>query len=207
MWKNSILLFCLVLIGCAAGARYDYRSQSVILPLQGDGQTTLVLQVEDQRPYVLSGDKSPDFVGLQRGGWGNAFDVTTVSGASLTEDMATSIGKSLEDAGFRIVPVKGATELAGLTRLAEQKGASRILQLRVREWKSDIYMGIRLTFDLDLAVYDAAGERLAENRMQGDEPVGGAKMSPSRNSQHMAEEFSKRIGYLFNNPAIRDALK
>lgn len=39
--------------------------------------------VQDRRPYVLDGDKDADFVGIQRGGFGNPFDVITTSGRPL----------------------------------------------------------------------------------------------------------------------------
>jgi hypothetical protein len=55
-------------------------------------------------------------------------------------------------------------------------------------------------------VYDADGNLLAENIMRGNEAAGGGKISASQNSEYMADEFGKRIGYLFNKPEIREAL-
>lgn len=207
MWKKYILILCVFMVGCASGNRYNYRSQTVILPLKTSVQNALVLAVEDLRPYVLNGKKKADFVGVQRGGYGNPFDVTTASGESLTDDMATSIGNGLESAGYRVIAAVGKPELAQFVHTAQKNNASRIVWLKVRDWKSDIFMSVRLKFDLSLVVYDAIGNLLAENTMKGDEPVGGGKLGASKNSQHMGEEFSKRIGYLFNKKSIRDALE
>ena len=60
----------------------------------------LILAVQDFRPYVLNGDEEPGFVGLQRGGYGNPFDVTTLTGRPMTEDMAEAMVKGLSDVGY-----------------------------------------------------------------------------------------------------------
>ena len=206
MWKKIIIPVFLVLAACATGNRYDYQSEVVVLPVKADGQITVILHVEDFRPYVINGEKSPDFVGLQRGGFGNPFDVKTTSGRPMTEEMQVSVAAGLRNSGYDVFVAGAESDLAALTMKARQHEAVRIIWLRFREWKSDIYMGIRLDYDLSLRVYDADGALLAENTMQGSGPVGGMKMSQGRNSQHMAQEFSKRIGYLFNDPSVHAAL-
>ena len=206
MWKKILILIFLMLTACATGNRYDYRSEAVVLPMKANGQMKVMLFVEDLRPYVMSGEKGADVVGLQRGGFGNPFDVKTTSGRPLVEDMRASIAAGLSHSGYDVSAAGAESDLAELTDTARQHEATRILWLRVREWKSDIYMGIRLDYDLNLRVYDVDGTLLAENTMQGSGPVGGMKLSPGRNSQHMAQEFSKRIGYLFNDPSVRSAL-
>ncbi|MCB1923190.1 MAG: hypothetical protein KDJ27_05485 [Gammaproteobacteria bacterium] len=206
MWRTAIVLMCAVLAGCAAGNRYNYRDHAVSLPIRAEGQRILVLTVEDLRPYVLNGDKPANFVGLQRGGFGNPFDVTTASGQSLTQDMKASISNSLRNAGYTVIANPTEPDMSQLKQVAAQNDASRIVWLKVKDWKSDIFVSIGLSYDLHLAVYDAQGNLLAENTQQGDSTVGGGKLSASQNSEHMAQEFSKRIGYLFNSPSIRDAL-
>jgi hypothetical protein len=206
MRKLFILFACIVLAGCASGNRYNYSAKITALPLKAGVTKTLLLTLQDRRPYVLSGEKKADFVGLQRGGFGNPFDVTTASGKPMTEDMAQSLAASLEQAGYRVNVVDGNPGTSELVKLAKSHNAFRIVRLQVFEWKSDTYMSIGLHYDLHLAIYDPAGERLAENSMSGHEAVGGAKISSDKNSEHMADEFGKRIGYLFNKPTIRNAL-
>jgi len=77
MKKILLILFVLFLTGCAVGNKYNYRSSSMALPIKPVNHRTLILSVEDLRPYVLNGEKEPNFVGLQRGGFSNPFDVTT----------------------------------------------------------------------------------------------------------------------------------
>ncbi len=90
-WRSRLLpavLLASMLGGCAVGNTYEYRLPR--LPLSVQGNSAIGLAVTDQRPYILDGDKDPNFVGLQRGGYGNPFDVTTASGRPMAEDMALS---------------------------------------------------------------------------------------------------------------------
>jgi hypothetical protein len=206
MRNVSILFSCLLLIGCAAGNKYNYRAELTSLPLKSTTEQLLLLDLDDRRPYILSGEKNPDFVGLQRGGFGNPFEVTTASGKPMIDDMASSVAASLEKSGYSVKIAEGNTDLSQLIILARSHDIFRIIRLQVFEWKSDIYMSIGLHYDLQLSIYDAEGNLLAENSMKGNEAVGGGKISATQNSEHMADEFGKRIGYLFNNPQIRDAM-
>ena len=70
------VLGALLIAGCAAGNQYDYSGSDLALPITGSGD--IGVAVLDVRPYVLNGDKKPDFVGLQRGGFGNPFDVSSM---------------------------------------------------------------------------------------------------------------------------------
>ena len=206
--KKILLIFVsLLFAGCAMGNKYDYHSSSIILPVKPIDHKTLILSVEDLRPYVLNGKKEPNFVGLQRGGYGNPFDVTTFTGKPMTEDMSAAIAKGLKEVGYRVENVQGKPENVYLVNIAAKNGATRIVVLKVYEWKSDIFMGTALHCDLRLSVFDANMELLAENTMKFVEEIGGAQLGAAKNSQVMTDEFAKRIGYLFNKEDVRSALQ
>ena len=206
--RRILLIFIYIfLTGCAVGNHYNYQTSVSSLPVKASVNKLLILTVEDLRPYVLNGDKKSNFVGLQRAGFGNPFDVTTASGNSLIQDMAQSIASSLENSGFHVVVSEDKPKLEQLSQLANINKADRIIWLKVIDWKSDIYMSIGLNFNLHLAVYNSAGNLLAENTLIGNENVGGGKLGASKNSEHMSQEFAKRIGYLFNKESIRNALQ
>ncbi len=197
----------LLLAGCAVGNKYDYRSSEISLPLKAVTYKDVVLSVEDARPYVLSGGKASSFVGLQRGGFGNPFDVTTASGRPLTEDLAVAITRALNAAGYQVFTVDGNGDTGLLVSSAAKNGAARIIALSVKEWKSDIFMSITLHSDIELKIYNGKGEMLAQSVLKFDDEIGGAQIGAARNSEIVASEFSKRIGYLFNRTEIRDALQ
>ncbi len=206
--RNVLFTVLVILIsGCAVGNKYDYRASVITLPVKSDNRVTVVLSVQDMRPYVLNGDKGPDFVGLQRGGFGNPFDVTTASGRPLTEDMSESIEASLTGKGYKVVNAHGASDVDDLVNTALNEGADRIILLVVHNWKSDIYMSITLHSDMRLKVYDSGGDLLAENEMIFVEEVGGAMIGAEKNSREVTEEFAKRMGYMFNKENIRRALQ
>ncbi|MGH8534209.1 MAG: hypothetical protein ACREV1_16215 [Gammaproteobacteria bacterium] len=71
------MLISLVLVGCAFGRKQDYLQAHPVLELTHKAR--LAVGVQDRRPYILDHDKDEDFVGLQRGGYGNPFDVGTQS--------------------------------------------------------------------------------------------------------------------------------
>lgn len=206
MNRMVYVLLLLLLSGCAVGNKYDYRSSDITLPVRSAGAEKVILAVEDARTYVLSANKSSKFVGLQRGGFGNPFDVTTASGNPLAEDMSVAISKALTEAGYQVFSVKEAADEQNLVKTATQNGAKRIVTMKIREWKSDIYMSINIHCDIDLRVYDASGKLLAENNMKFVEEIGGALIGGAKNSKAVSDEFAKRIGYLFNKKEIRDSL-
>jgi hypothetical protein len=178
----------LILGGCAVGNRYDYGNAITGLPVSGSGK--LAVDVVDVRPYVLSGDKKPDFVGLQRGGFGNPFDVRTGSGRPLAAEMRDAIANALQQQGFAVV---GGTE-----------AAPRKLELRVFEWKTDVMMKMKTLYDLQLSVFDGSGALLAQSRTKGEDVGSGG--FESGNATNAARTFELRFTELVRDEAVRSAL-
>ena len=195
----------LALSGCAVGNQYDYRSADVSLPVTGAGE--LGVGVVDNRSYVLSGDKDPNFIGVQRGGFSNPFNVKTVSGQSLTDDLAVSLEKSLRKSGFTVTSLAiPSAEPSIVASTVAENGKSKNIVLTVTEWKTDIYLKMSLHFNLLLQVISNEGATVAENRTQGNEIIGGGGLE-SQNAKTAMAAFETKIGRLFNNEAIIDALR
>lgn len=207
MKRIWIIFVALFMTGCAVGNKYSYQTSDMALPIKASENKTVVLLVNDLRPYILSGDKAPNFVGLQRGGFGNPFDVTTTSGQAMTKDMSIAIADGLEETGYHVINVEEKADINHLISTAVNQGASRIIVLEVHDWKSDIYMSLTLHCDLKLSVYNADGTQLAENSSSFVRAIGGAQIGASKNSEIVADEFAKQIGYLFNEESIRGALE
>lgn len=130
MQKFVLLAFIGVFLGgCAIGNthRYDLGDASFDL----ESKNTVAISVVDLRPYILSGDKLPNFVGLLRGGFGNPFDVTTDSDRPLAEDMTISIVESLKKDNIRAiaVPVSASTDEAAARSLLLNAKADRFALL------------------------------------------------------------------------------
>lgn len=185
---SAFATLLLALGGCAVGNRYDYGNSISGLPVSGTGK--LAVDVVDARPYVLSGDKKPDFVGLQRGGFGNPFDVRTASGRPLATEMRDAISSALTKQGFAVV---GASE-----------AAPRKMELRVFDWKTDVMMKMKTVYDLQLTVFDGNGAQLAQSKTKGEDVgTGGFE---SGNAVNAARTFELRFTELLRDESVRNAL-
>lgn len=204
--RVGVAVVVLLMAGCAVGNKYDYRRADISLPLSGDGNVGM--SVVENRVYVLDGDKKPSFIGLQRGGFGNPFDVNTISGQAFTNDLADTLEKGLRDSGFTVkrlqVTSPGSSEVMAEI---EENGEIRNIVLTVNEWKTDIYLDMNLHFDLLLQVVSRDGEVLASNRINGEEKVSGAAMGAEKNSRLAESALEIKIGRLFNTPDVINALR
>jgi len=198
-----LALLALLVGGCAVGNKYEYRLPRMPLSVQGGG--AIGLAVTDQRPYILGGDKDPDFVGLQRGGYGNPFDVTTASGRPMAEDMAETLKTGLETKGFRVTLLKAAADdPAALGREAASLGLHRVVALQIKEWKTDTMMRTKLVYDLKLFIVDPAGAVVARNAVRGSDTIGGGM--PGAIGALAQQAFEDKIGQLFYPPDIEAGL-
>jgi len=195
----------ILITGCAIGNKYDYRSNGMPLPVHGNGG--IGLKVSDQRPYILDGDKEPDFVGLQRAGFGNPFDVTTESGRSMAEDMTESLRKAFEAKGFQVVTMtESGSDHAALVREAQAKGLPHIVLLTIKQWKTDTAMRVNLIYNLQLMVFDENGDIVAQNSIDESRVLGSAPL-PSAVSAMARTGFEEEMEKLFDTPEIRGALQ
>jgi hypothetical protein len=177
----------LAVSACAVGNRYDYTNAITALPALGSG--SIAVEVVDARPYVLNHDKKPSFIGLQRGGFGNPFDVNTASGRPLTEELREAITKALQQQGYTVMAVGNPP---------------RKMQLTVTEWKSDVMMRLTVNYDLTLAIYDDKGALLAKSAVKGVNVQGGG--FESQNATTATREFEARFTELVRDESIRKAL-
>ena len=99
----AVLLSVSQFVGCAGMAAFgrteDYRN--VWPAISGLTALNIGVMVVDERPYVVSHDKSGSVVGVMRAVLGNSFDVTTSSGLPLSRDIEEAVTKGLKNAGIR----------------------------------------------------------------------------------------------------------
>ena len=199
-------LVALTLTGCAVGNRYAY--QGVVASPQVSGTSAVTVATHDQRDYVRSGSKEPQFVGMQRGGFGNPFDVRTADDKPLADAMTTALVNTLAKKGFRAQPVIVAHSLAAADarQQALRAGADRAVVLTLQEWKSDTAMRVRLLYDMTMTVLDKTGAVLVEKRLQGDDNLGAASL-PSQVGDIVAAAFKTKLEQLLDDPGVAGALR
>jgi hypothetical protein len=197
----------LTMAGCAIGRRHAYHDGNPRLSVRA--ATLVALAVQDQRNEVASGLKRANFVGFQRGGFGNPFDVTTLSGHSLAADFTVSIRRGLQRAGYRVVAV-GVPDQAGpkqVQDLFRGAGAERGIVVEIREWKSDTYNNTALHYGVILRVLDPNGRELAHSSIAGNDSLGGSFFDPAGHAEEaVPRAYNEKLEELLNNPSVQRAL-
>jgi hypothetical protein len=199
--------FVLILsAGCVAD-RYSYNE--VIADLTASGSRSLGIAVHDQRAYVKAGTKNPNFVGLQRGGFGNPFNVTTTSGQPLAMDMTEALVASLARKGYKARPVvvtKDDDQNAALQKL-KATGAERLILLTLNEWKSDTFTDTALHYNVSMKVYNR-DRVLVEKNIQGKDDLGENFWNPHALARGAAPKaFKKKIEAFLNSPEVANAVQ
>ena len=200
--RTAFLLLAVFLAGCAVGQKHSYVNPSVEVPIKSSSK--IAVAVHDRRPYVVSGVKSSTFVGLQRGGWGNPFDVNTESGAPLADDMQRTITGALERAGDAVVGVslKPTTSPADAKAALLQTDATKFVLLTLHEWKSDQFANTTFSFDVTMDVFGPGGTAIATKHLAREDELGGG-MSKST----MPGAFRRTLEELFWSEEVRQALR
>jgi hypothetical protein len=206
---RCLLAVCIagLLIGCAAGQKYDYGT--VVGDLSASGNKAIGVATHDQRPDIVSGAKDPDYVGTLRGGFYNPFNVNTKSGHPLSDDMTQAIASSLSKKGFKVIAVvtlpKDSPENI-LEKLKATRGENLIL-LTLHDWKSDVFASgppRYIRYNATLKVLDKNGKTLADAKITGEDDLGSAIFSYEN---AVREAFKMKIERLLNNPEVVQSLQ
>ena len=187
--------------GCATQSYSDMpmRMQSV------SSAGTVAVAVHDTRPYIVSRNKEESFVGLQRGGYGNPFDLKTPNGTALAIEMRDSLAKALTARGASTLPVVVAVgDSPGTARTKVQAAkARRSVLVTLREWKTDTLMRTDFHYDVTVAVLDESGRELASNTLRGTDGLGLS----SAGSEAITQATAAKLDALFADPRVAGALR
>jgi hypothetical protein len=201
-----IVAISVILAGCAVGNKHAYHNANI--DFHNEGSFKVAVATHDQRSYIVSSDKEENFVGLQRGGYGNPFDVTTVSGKSLAEDFTYTIVNSLQSIGFDSIqvivsPQEGRDDVI---KKIKDKKVHRSILIILNEWKSDTYQNTALIYDVSLEVLDDSGQKIAEKRINGRDNLKGSFWDPPAHAkQAIPIAFKEKMELLLNSNEISEA--
>jgi hypothetical protein len=205
---GPLLAAVLALCGCAIGNKYDYSDAKTSLTYKGQGRVAVTAW--DQRPYVLSGRKDPDYVGSQRNGYGIPFNVDTATGQPLATEMGNALVLTLAGAGFGASPVQVTPQNSETEALRSllQGQSPRSLLLQVNDWQSDTFHNPTVDYDLVLKVYDRSGHRLATASLKGSDDLQGRLFNPMGKAKETVPAlFQQKIQQLLDAPQIQAALR
>lgn len=201
----TLALLTLLTQGCAN--QFSYSNANVSFGATGSGK--LAIATQDQRPYIINGKKTPNFIGLVRGGYGNPFDVTTESGKTLSDEITGALAASFQKSGFTTVPVAvshSENDKAVKDKIVAAKSDKAVL-LVVKEWKSDTLVNTALLFDLSIQVLDGSANIIVERQIGGNDDLGGSAFNVYKHS-HAAvpKAFQTKLEEIINSPEIQRAL-
>lgn len=213
MARNGVstpILWVLVVVstGCAIGNRYPYRTLALEPELSGGG--TVCIATQDRRPYVVTGSKRPQFVGIMRGGYGNVFEVNTQGDQPLADDITGAIVAGLDRRGFKAtgIVVDSSAALSEIKQRMQKSGARRGLLLVLREWKTDTYNNTGLYYDVSVAVLNQAGAVLSEKDFKGKDDLGGSFWEPVGAARKVVPLGAKaRLDALLSDGSVAAAMK
>ncbi len=196
--------------GCAVGNKYNFSDARANLNVSSAAECSLAVATLDQREHIVSGTCSPDYVGMQRAGFGNPWRVHTESGLSLAEDVTDAVSASLAQKGFKTIPVVLTYDLSQQRAIAKlsAEDAHRSILILLRKWESDTYVNIGLVYDLDLIVFGPDRSVLAEASEAGAKTIPGSFWDPpSAAKEQIPLAFKQILEQLLNDPKVVAALK
>ena len=203
-----ILLRGVVASGCAIGNKHNYHLSNLNASLKT--MDPLTVGVQDHRPYITNHDKEPNFVGLQRGGYGNTFDVTTQSGMALSQDFLKVIVTAFQLNNIQVDPITIPTQMTRDQALALllPKTQNKALLVTIEDWKSDTYNNTALHYKVILDVLNKSGDLLGRSQVVGTDDLGGSFWNPpSHARQAVPQAYKRKLEALLNDPSILAAFK
>ncbi len=186
------------LAGCAINNKQDYRK--AVPTLTTVGHQRVAVGVQDLRPEVVNGNVDEDYVGMQRGGYGNPFRVHTRSKRPLADEMGTWIVSALRNHGAKAQPVRLAPSLNKdqVIALLRSGKPDKLLLLTLKDWESDTYVGTELRYDAEMQALGRSGNVLASKTIKGTDQLGSGFWNPQGVAQEQAPlTFKKKMEELY----------
>ena len=142
-----LIVFALGLNGCAVGQKVALGGVVEITTVDGAALYPFSVSVIESRPFVLSGDKTPDFIGKYRALSGIPWDVCTEGNIPLATQMRNDLTTYLINSGFPVVT----------------EGARRQVKVHIVNYNFDCYRSCRVWNRLHVIINNERGEKLYEH--------------------------------------------
>ena len=205
-----LVLFVLMLSGCAVGNVYNFTDTRADIKYSLASGKNAAVATHDQRTDVVKEICDPSYVGMQRAGFGNPWRVHTSSGLPFADDVTKAVAESLSAKGYRTIPVfvKAADERSRVMDLMRAKKADRNILFIVKKWESDTYTNIGLTYEIELNVFDENLNKRGEVSAAESKTIPGSFWDPpSAARREIPLAFKQILENLLNDQKIRMALQ
>ena len=156
--KMVVIIALFTFTGCVSQQKIalDYQPSTATTVLQGKSAS---VHVVDERPFVLSGDKEPSYIGKYRAGFGNPWDVKTEGEIPLADLLQKDISAELASKGLAI---------------SGDSSAGQSLNIEILDWNFDTYVNGTFDYDLKVLVYGNQNELLVEQKFTEKKVIDGS---------------------------------
>ena len=209
MFKTFIvfILSAVIMTGCAIGNKSQYTGGLSFKSEVPPNAASVVVTVQDNRPYVLDGSKTESYVGTMRSIGGVPWPIKTETGRPLAVDLGESIVTTLNLNGYKAVqlqtlPQSNDAEIVRQLSAVSSDSSARILHFLIKEWRNHTWFITTFHFCVDLNVKSSLGNLLASTTECGEEELGSSNPQFSTLSSAIATV----IGKLVNASQIKAAL-
>ena len=144
--KQVYLIALLLLLGGCVETGMDFKKIDLDARFDAQSDQRIAVEVRDRRPYVVNGERQPDFIGgipLKYDQVQFDSEFKTSDRRPLAENLAELVTSSLVDQGLQAAP------------LNENEVYDILLRFTVKEWTvNKIGRGLGYYYDVDLSVLD-----------------------------------------------------
>ena len=185
---SARILFIVAIVGlsgCVAGQNIRLRYEPSRDAAAASASMPTKVIVTDNREYVVSGDKRPEYIGHYRAGFGNTWDVVNFKQVSLANQFAMDIESELKSLGFAV----------------NDSQFRKVVTVAIREWNFDAMTNGRFWYDIQLTVSVPDGTKLFDTHVQDEKTVQGSVMTGAKSA--MEKEIPVLYGQIIR-ALIRD---
>jgi hypothetical protein len=215
LMRTMLLIAAAAVLALSGGCNRTYvaRYQYTGMPELGlAGNRPIALAVHDQRPYVINGEREPQWVGqVRRGLFAVPWYAGTESERALAADLQQGLETGLERCGFKVtaVPAPHTDPPPVVLERLKRTAAPRAVYVILEHWKSDTNIDTWLEVDTLVRVYDETGKQLAERRLKKSENLRGTFVGDAEDwaDKAVPPGARKMIRELFEDEAVRKAIE
>ena len=204
----GLFFVLLCLNGC--GNRYHLAKAKIEVDVQEPG--TVVIAVQDARPYIISGEKTSGYLGRRFNGIGIPKDVFTRTGRAVSTGLANTVATSLKDNGYivRVVDIPPNEQFTAANERLANFPYDRLILFSVKQLRIESFLEVELQWDFESKIYDFRNNLLAIERNsnnQGGVPHDKLKLVTSGKAQNiLLQQVGEALFVMMNSEASIAAL-
>jgi ankyrin repeat protein len=202
---------------------YSINYHNIRPSLNYTGNRSIAVVVQDQRPYVLSGNNGPEYVGqIGEGGFRPSY-ISTLTGRPLYQEISYCINETLKWQGFKpvSVPIQQYAVVSEVIEKIKTANVDRVILIKITEWMSQAtcHYAIRpssrclvsstyFAYNVSLTVLNEEGQAIAQSHADRVDDLGKFSSFVYLSHFEKVQEATERLlQKLLNSSDVRLALQ